>query len=1034
MTQERYDIEIADKISPEVSNKLKMIAQESRGAYAAVKSLKDELARIDVSAVSRLNQALTQNATATTRAQIAQTRMQEASARLAVQQQKLATETQRTAEAVAKAQLAQQQLSTATARTQTQQSQAQRVAAQLATEQQRLATETQRTAAAQARAELATQRVGQSQVRAAQGAQVHNRVMQQLNQTTGLTRMQMLTIQYTINDVAASLSTGMSPFTILMQQGGQVTQAFGGIKGTIMTFARLIGPTGAIIGAIAATVGIYAIALNAASKEQAAFNNALKITNGYAGITYTGFQQISKAAAETAHVSIGASKAVVMQLAASGKFQKDQIGQLAASALLMAEYTGQSAEDVVKSFDTMATGPTQYAKTLNSSLHFLSSAQLAHIRQLEDMGDKTGALKAVAQGLYDYLGTKGPANLGYLESAWRSIGNAVSSAWEKMKAWGRDETPEEKLKRLQASLKVLESAPMPTGRIGSEISSGNSGLKPVQGSANERAANAQLSKRQAAIDALREQIVAQQQIVEGMTKTVDLAAKNATIQQEGADASERLANKWAGMTDNISKAKDEINAFRSDLDKALKANPKDQDALNALKNQSKIEAAIRRKYTPEGTDRAKELKKTNAELDKQLNTFGQIASVREVNQKLDEIEIGFAEKRIKLTDDERATLRSKLQTIQDNKAAQEAIDRVYETANGPLRDYNATQQASLRLLSEGRITADQFAQAMNLATDTYADAIAPLIRINREMRENSTLLDKQGSARAIATQILQVENTLRSRGIVLNNEERQSLEQAVAAYQRKNDVARELDALYEQSAGKQEELTNKVLALNQALKNGWINEQFYKQGLADIGKEALNTKLQMQSASFEEGDFFKQTGDGFADAIGHSIAFGDSLTDALGNAARSAVASLISSLVKLGIQYAINAAMGQSLAAAATAASATEAATLSAMWATPAALASLATLGTNSMPAMAAVAGTIATTQAFALAGMAGFEEGGYTGNFGRKEVAGIVHGQEFVVNAEATARNRPMLEAMNRGAKPSSGRANVGNTGGVSV
>jgi hypothetical protein len=50
------------------------------------------------------------------------------------------------------------------------------------------------------------------------------------------------------------------------------------------------------------------------------------------------------------------------------------------------------------------------------------------------------------------------------------------------------------------------------------------------------------------------------------------------------------------------------------------------------------------------------------------------------------------------------------------------------------------------------------------------------------------------------------------------------------------------------------------------------------------------------------------------------------------------------------------------------------------------------------------------------ISSVSGFEAGGYTGNYGRKEVAGVVHGQEFVVNASATAKNRATLEAMNRG------------------
>ena len=50
-----------------------------------------------------------------------------------------------------------------------------------------------------------------------------------------------------------------------------------------------------------------------------------------------------------------------------------------------------------------------------------------------------------------------------------------------------------------------------------------------------------------------------------------------------------------------------------------------------------------------------------------------------------------------------------------------------------------------------------------------------------------------------------------------------------------------------------------------------------------------------------------------------------------------------------------------------------------------------------------------------------GFKDGGYTGNYGTSQVAGVVHGKEFVVNAEGTRRNRAALEAMNSGATLSS-------------
>lgn len=68
------------------------------------------------------------------------------------------------------------------------------------------------------------------------------------------------------------------------------------------------------------------------------------------------------------------------------------------------------------------------------------------------------------------------------------------------------------------------------------------------------------------------------------------------------------------------------------------------------------------------------------------------------------------------------------------------------------------------------------------------------------------------------------------------------------------------------------------------------------------------------------------------------------------------------------------------------------------------------------LPALASVAALGASIIANISAVAANFDKGGYTGDLARDQAAGIVHGQEFVVNAAATARNRPLLEAINNG------------------
>jgi len=77
-------------------------------------------------------------------------------------------------------------------------------------------------------------------------------------------------------------------------------------------------------------------------------------------------------------------------------------------------------------------------------------------------------------------------------------------------------------------------------------------------------------------------------------------------------------------------------------------------------------------------------------------------------------------------------------------------------------------------------------------------------------------------------------------------------------------------------------------------------------------------------------------------------------------------------------------------------------------------------IGPYIAPAMGAAAAALQVAQAASIksVNMQGFATGGYTGNYGKSEVAGVVHGQEYVLNAEATRRvGINTLNAINSGA-----------------
>lgn len=598
MSDDRIDIEVTDKIAPGIQRKLNDIADSADRADSAVERLREALGSLQGTALSRLQTSLQTSNTGLTRQ--------------ALLQQKLATEVQKTNAAYLKNE---QALNKAIAAEQ-----------RAAAATQKLIAEQQKAAAATARAEAATQRLQQQQERhnasMKRGAETHQAVVSQINnvgKSAQFTRQQLLTFQYTFNDVVASLGSGISPMTILMQQGGQVTQAFGGLGNTLrMVGNAMLTAKGAVAG-LAVGIGVLALATLDAHKEMGTLNGTLRVTGNYAGITGGQYLAMGEQIAAAANVSKSAARDVVTQLAATGQFQKAQIEQLATSTLLLGTYTGQTTKEIIDGFKNAAKAPTEYAQSLNAQFNFLSSRQIAHIRELEAMGQKTKAFEEVTKALYEYLGQNGPQNLGYLESGWHKLGIAISNAWDKMKQWGRAKTGGE----------VAEES---AARIRRQMQENQQRIKNLGGD-NAKGYNVGV------VDGLKAQNTELQKSLTMMElqriKTEENAAATSAMlkdQKDGAEASGRLANNWNDLADNTRAASREIAAFRADIDKALKANPNDQEALSAKANAAKIEQAIREKHSSSLKKNATEYENAS----KQANEY--IATLKREAAEAEEVE------------------------------------------------------------------------------------------------------------------------------------------------------------------------------------------------------------------------------------------------------------------------------------------------------------------------------------------------------------------------------------------------------------
>ena len=330
-------------------------------------------------------------------------------------------------------------------------------------------------------------------------------------------------------------------------------------------------------------------------------------------------------------------------------------------------------------------------------------------------------------------------------------------------------------------------------------------------------------------------------------------------------------------------------------------------------------------------------------------------------------------------------------------------------------------------------------------------AFRELVRLLNEEAKNLSLVNRE---RGVQNELLKAEEKLRSSNVTLTEPLRDELEALIRNITALREKAAVLDSirapqdeiiarqsalntLYAEGAISLAELTTEMLALGSA--QAELNIMNGEGSFADGFLLSIETMLEsVRNFSSEAGalfgDFFTQSSEGFATAIGDAIVFGTSIKDAVGAAARQALAGLLSGLIKLGIQYALNATLGQTMAAATTAAGVAQAATLATAFATPAALVSLASFGANAAPAQAGILSTVAVSTGVAALG---FKDGGFVSGAGTGRSDSInanLSNGEFVVNAKSTARFRPQLEAMNApaaaGGDPTSQTASNGADG----
>lgn len=259
-------------------------------------------------------------------------------------------------------------------------------------------------------------------------------------------------------DIVVSLQGGMNPFTVLLQQGGQLKDMFGGIGPATRALggyvAGLINPYTVLAGAVAG-VGL---AYYKGSQETDEFRKALVLSGNAAGTNVGAMADLARQISTTVGTT-GAAADALAQVANSGKIAGDSFGVVTTAALQMKDATGRAVEETIAEFVKIGKDPVAAARELNDQYNFLTASTYAQIAALKEQGDTVGAAKLLTDTYAQTIDTRSKEiveNLGWIEKAWRGVWGAAKGAGDAALSFGRSEGFSEQLAQAQKDLADID--------------------------------------------------------------------------------------------------------------------------------------------------------------------------------------------------------------------------------------------------------------------------------------------------------------------------------------------------------------------------------------------------------------------------------------------------------------------------------------------------------------------------------------------------------------------------------------------------
>ncbi|MDN4060344.1 phage tail length tape measure family protein [Massilia sp. YIM B02769] len=273
-----------------------------------------------------------------------------------------------------------------------------------------------------------------------------------------------------MTDIIVSLQGGQAPLTVLMQQGGQLRDMFGGVGAA----ARALG--GAVLGLInpytvtVAVLGTLAYAYKAGHEEAVQYSRALIMTGNFAGTT-AGQMADMAASMKEINGSQGVSAKALTTLASTGAIAGANLEKFGTVAVDAQRVLGKSVEDTAKEFAALGKDPLTALRAMGDQYGFVTTETYLAVRAAQVQGRTIDAARIAQNAYADGIASQKEKVLAVLsvwERAWIGIKSATSSAWDAVVEFSgsRELGPEQQLAALDKQRKALEESVERLKRIG----------------------------------------------------------------------------------------------------------------------------------------------------------------------------------------------------------------------------------------------------------------------------------------------------------------------------------------------------------------------------------------------------------------------------------------------------------------------------------------------------------------------------------------------------------------------------------------